>query len=265
MALSVPGGAIRDGNTIMTGAGRVASGNVHRAPRQESMDLAAAVVVPPANERDLAGWATSAGPVRPGRLIRGALHTSAAPATPPAGADVLHLIDLRRPDEGSGPVPRWCQVHHWPLQDPEWSRSARRTPEFFVASALRLVDLAGGPVGAAVALLASGEPVYIGCRLGKDRTGLVVLLLGVLFGVPAADLVRDYLCTAQEYAAADDWVRGYARARGEDEAGVAARLRVPAEVPEGILTGLPTRADLLARLGLDERAVAAALHTMTAA
>lgn len=249
----------------MGGAGRVASSDVHRASRQESTDPTSDVVAPPANERDLAGWATLAGPVRPGHLIRGALHGCAAPAALPSGVDVLHLIDLRRSDEGSGQVPHWCRVHQWPLQDPEWNRTERRTPEFFVASALRLVNVAAGPVGVAVTLLAAGEPVYIGCRLGKDRTGLVVLLLGVLFGVPEADLVRDYLRTAQEYAAAVDWVRGYARARGEDEAGVAARLEVPAEVPEGILSGLPTRADLVTRLGLDEGAVAAALHTMTAA
>lgn len=130
-------------------------------------------------------------------------------------------------------------------------------------SALRLVPLAAGPVADAVTLLGRGERVYVGCRLGKDRTGLLVLLLGRLFGVPDETLVRDYMRTAAEYAAATDWVHGYAHARGEDVDRVAVRLKVTEKVPVGILAGLPERANLTVLLGLDETQVQAAMRALT--
>jgi hypothetical protein len=134
---------------------------------------------------------TSAGILRPDRLLRGALHDRNVPLVGLSGGGRIHLLDLRRQGEGIGSPSSWVCPHPWPLHDPEWTHERIRPPAFFVASALRLVSYAAGPVADALNLLARGEPVYVGCRLGKDRTGLMILLLGRLFGVPDAALVRD--------------------------------------------------------------------------
>jgi hypothetical protein len=206
---------------------------------------------------------TAAGVLRPGRLFRGALHDRSAPLVQPHGDGVAHLMDLRTTEEFVRLPVSWVCSHAWPLRDPEWTHGGDRSPAFFVDSALRLVPLSAGPMADLLMLLGRGERVYVGCRLGKDRTGLVVLLLGRLFGVSDAVLVRDYVRTAAEYAAASDWVRAYAGGRGEAVDRVARRLQVTEEVPAGILARLPERADLLALLGLTETAVRSAMLSLT--
>jgi Tyrosine phosphatase family len=220
-------------------------------------------IASPSNHRDLVGLMTSAGPLRPGRLLRGALHDGNVPPVGLSGDGQIHLLDLRRQGEGSGLPPSWVCPHSWPLHDPEWTHGGARSPAFFVESALRLVPYAAGPVGDALDLLGRGESVYVGCRLGKDRTGLMVLLLGRLFNVPDAALVQDYAHTGAEYAGNTDWVRRYARDRGEDADKVAGRLAVIEDIPAGILAGLPERTTLLALLKLTETQIAAAMETAT--
>jgi protein tyrosine/serine phosphatase len=221
-------------------------------------------VSPPGNFRDLGGWRTRAGTLRTGRLMRGALHDGATlPGVTGEGGRV-HLFDLRQPTEGSRSAPPWVCRHAWPLQDPQWARSAARTPRFFVDSALRLVPLAAAPVRDAVAVLARGDRVYVGCRLGKDRTGLILLLLGRMLEVEDAVLVEDYVRTAEEYRSAPAWVERYARSRNDDTDLVVARLEVPREIPRGILAGLPSgRGELCALLGLGSQDVGAALRALT--
>ena len=203
------------------------------------------------NTRDLGGLTCAGGTVRPGRIWRGALHSDRLPGGLPTGTGLPHVFDLRLDREvpdGIGWPGRW---HRWPLHDPEWTRGSARDERYFIDSALRLLPAAGPCLAEVMGELAAGESVFIGCRLGKDRTGLVVLLLGLLLEVHRDELIADYLQTAASFRAAADWVAGYARQREEDPAAVLARLSPSELVPRGILAALPDGADeLCARLGI---------------
>lgn len=196
---------------------------------------------PPSNFRDLGGLRSTHGSLVPNRLLRAGLHDR--PGEPPAGVEAggVHVFDLRSERECVAPAdPAALARHHpWPMHDPEWlAEPSRRTEEFFVASAVRQLRLAGPLLAAALEVLAAGEGVLLGCRLGKDRTGMIVLALGHLLGLGEDDLVADYCRTAAAYAAAPAWVRAYAERRGEPVAEVARRLAPSPAVPRGILSAL---------------------------
>jgi hypothetical protein len=186
------------------------------------------------------------------------------PLGPVDDATPLHLFDLRHTDEATGTPPPYVCRHPWPLHDPQWVSGALRTLRFFVESSLRLVPLMAGPVGDAVTVLAGRGRVHLGCRLGKDRTGLMTLLLGRLLGIGDADLIADYIRTGQEYRSAPAWVESYARRRGERPADVLDRLAPTPGIPRAILTELPPRPqDLCMSLGLDAGRVQAAVLAVT--
>ncbi|MEU7723861.1 tyrosine-protein phosphatase [Streptomyces sp. NPDC040724] len=233
-------------------------------PRGVPARVSAPIPVPPDNHRDLAGARCDGGVIRPGVILRGALHDTMTPPGLAGTRGRVHLLDLRRADEGTGTPPHSVCRHSWPLHDPQWVRGVPRTPRFFVESGLRLVPLMAAAVADAVRILADGGCVYVGCRLGKDRTGLMVLLLGRIFGVDDAALVEDYVRTGEEYLSATAWVEHYARRRGEAVADVTTRLVPPPGVPSVILAELPTQQqELCELLDLDVRAVTAALRAIS--
>jgi protein-tyrosine phosphatase len=209
------------------------------------------------NYRDLGGLPTRCGALRDGVLLRGGLYGGleiAAENYLPA----IHVFDLRQESETIGPSPSVC-IHRWPIHDQLW-RSENRAPEFYVESSVRLIPALAPAIADAIEILASRESVLVCCRLGKDRTGLMVLLLGRLFGADDSSLVSDYLRSSDYFASNRRWVAQYALSRGEDIDGVMARLCPSSDVPQGILDRIPNQQDVLCRiLGIEEELVEKAL------
>jgi Tyrosine phosphatase family len=202
------------------------------------------------NTRDLGGLPVpGVGSLRPGRFWRGAAHDRPIPAL--AMSLPVRFFDLRRPDEIVGPG-RYRTVHPWPLADPIRRTPAERDIDHYVQSSLALLPGLGGCLTDLCATLATTtQPVFIGCRLGKDRTGFVVLVLCVLLGVADDAIIADYVRTAESFARAPEFVREYAAARNERPAEVLRRLSPTAETPRRILARLPHRESLRNELGID--------------
>jgi hypothetical protein len=218
----------------------------------------------PSNYRDLGGLPTRCGVLRDGVLMRGALYDGMEiPGV--SSLHVVHLFDFRREDEAHGqPPPNVCH-HKCPLHDPQW-RAGHKTPQFYIDSALRLITAIAPVVVQATELLANQESVFVGCWLGKDRTGLMILLLGRLLGVDESTLVADYLKSSDNFAANRNWVQNYARDRGEDFDTVLESLCPSIDIPLGILAGFPSRSDdLCSALGVEESLVEKALQQSVAA
>jgi protein-tyrosine phosphatase len=191
------------------------------------------------NTRDLGGLPCRDGVLRPGLVWRGAVHDLGEPTLVASTPGPWHFFDLRHGGEARAAPSAGVCHHSWPLDDPARPRSGPKGTGYFVASAIRLLPALSGCVEDLLATLARREPVFVGCRLGKDRTGLVVLVLGALLGVCRDALVRDYTRTARSFVDCPDWVAGYALRRGEDVADVRRRLSPSAEIPRGILSALP--------------------------
>ncbi len=216
-------------------------------------DLTTSVVRPHDNTRDLGDRPVpGVGSIRPGRVWRGAAHDRPFPAI--ARSFPLHFFDLRRSAEvepaGEFPGHR----HHWPVADPAGHRRppAERDDDHYVESSLALLpDLGGCLTDLCTTLATTTDPVFVGCRLGKDRTGFVVLLLCVLLGVSREAIVADYVRTGESFRRAPEWVRAYATARGEEPAEVLRRLSPSADIPRRILDAIPgDQASLRNELGI---------------
>ncbi|MEK7861908.1 MAG: tyrosine-protein phosphatase, partial [Chloroflexota bacterium] len=156
------------------------------------------------NARDLDGLPTVHGPIRPGAIVRSdALFrlTSAGQAALVAHG-VRTVIDMRtpggvaaRPDPllGTSGV-----VHaHIALQsEAMWRSIAPGTDRVtFDTTMLALAASRFAAVAEAIADAPMGG-VLIHCEAGKDRTGLIVILLLDLVGTPADAIAADYTLTA---------------------------------------------------------------------
>jgi protein-tyrosine phosphatase len=231
------------------------------------------------NSRDLGGLRLlSGGRTEFGRVFRAAVGRQAIPEVVwilarTVGSPV-HFVDLRFPREvrvlDSGTTA--CShpdvvVHRFSLHDPQFSGVARhlRTPSAFSRHYEALIRPAV-PAVAAVAELAAGghRPVVIGCRLGKDRTGVVTILLLHLAGVRLADIASDFALTARAFRRFPAQVAALAAAHGEPPAEVMRRCELPASVVRHLLLGLSQtpggRAAAWERLGVN-RVVAAAARS----
>ena len=222
------------------------------------------------NTRELGGLPCAGGYIRTGVLWRGGTHDRHLPAFAQEFTRPFHFFDLRTareiPAPEQGPGQGAVCRHHWPVADPQWVDPRRRDTAFYIESGIRLVPSLGRCFEDLLATLADGGTVFVGCRLGKDRSGLVILALGALLGIPKTALVADYVRTAQSYRASPEWIREYARKRHEDFAEVLRRLTPGAEIPAGILLGLPGSPDALrALLGIGEDLLSAARRQVAAA
>jgi protein-tyrosine phosphatase len=155
------------------------------------------------NVRDLGGFRTV-----DGRRTRwGAVVRSAEPRCSSAGWAALEahgiqsILDLRnRQDWDQGRRATHIQTVNVPLEQDldetdlefsEWgARGLRSTPLYYKGFLTRWPDRCA----AAVAAIARARPggVLIHCRRGRDRTGLVVMLLLALVGVAPEDIAADY-------------------------------------------------------------------------
>lgn len=153
------------------------------------------------NLRDTGGLRT-----RDGRLLshRRLLRSAELGWLPPAGAHALTdytgpgatYLDLRTEGEvaaGGEPTALVAEGWRWqrhPLRDrtPEDEETA---PEAQLRRYLEHLPRYRLAARAVLRALSSG-PVLVGCRLGKDRTGLVVALVQHWLGVQRGDIIHDF-------------------------------------------------------------------------
>jgi protein-tyrosine phosphatase len=213
------------------------------------------------NVRDLGGLRTVDGRVTlPGRVVRAdALDrlTSAGWAALTAYG-VRTIIDLRNDDEHGGdltPRPASVMTHHLPLDGAEdrefwdvWDSGPQfGTPLYYrphlermpERSAAVLASIAGAPPGG----------VVFHCGVGRDRAGLITMLLLALVDVTPEDIVADYVLSAERLTAR-------AAVLGEDDqepilsAYMADQGTTAAEVLRRVVADLDDVRALLARGGL---------------
>jgi len=147
------------------------------------------------NARDLGGLPTLAG----GRTRHGVYIRSAdpGPATGWRDRGVRTVVDLRNDDERG--VGTGLPTVHVPLDDIEdrefWQEIGDRIccPLYYPPFLRRKAERCA----AAITALARAEPgVLFHCKAGRDRTGLVTILLLSLVGVTPAAITADYLRAA---------------------------------------------------------------------
>lgn len=155
------------------------------------------------NVRDLGGFQIVDG----GTTCWGAVVRSGEPRCGSAGWAALEahgiqsILDLRnKQDCDQGRRATHIQIVNVPLEQDldqtdlefsEWgARGLRSTPLYYKGFLTRWPDRCA----AAIAAIARARPggVLIHCRRGRDRTGLVVMLLLALVGVAPEDIAADY-------------------------------------------------------------------------
>jgi protein-tyrosine phosphatase len=177
----------------------------------------------------------------------------------------VRVLDLRATKEAGAdrrPDPR-ITVHRFPLTDP-MPRPAERGPGYFLEHYLRMLPAAYRAVGQLTRLMEEDTaPVVVTCRIGKDRTGLVMMVLLVMAEVPIQWIVRDFNLTARCYLANLEWVNGYARSRHEEVGTVLHRFVLPPSIArvctEHIIGQLRDRAAWPDLLGADRPKIEKAL------
>ena len=171
------------------------------------------------NFRDLGGYPTADGRVTRWRTLYRAdgLHRLAG-----ADLDVVRslalrtVVDLRRPDEiaerGTFPVDEHpVEYHNLSVLDVLWHD--KDAPEFdddadFLHWAYSdMLDTGGATFADAIDVLARPDalPAVFHCAAGKDRTGLLAMLVLGSVGVPHDYIVADYALTAARMIHARAW------------------------------------------------------------
>lgn len=170
------------------------------------------------NFRDLGGYPTSdGGSTKWGLVYRSDALYSLTPEDWAVleGRRVRHVIDLRSAQE-------WetrgrfrddlfpATLHHFPVLDIPWADDD--TPdldsayEFLLWAYPEMVRKGGHRLAAAVETIARvDEPVVFNCAAGKDRTGLVAMLVLASVGVPDDVVVADFELSNEGLARLRAW------------------------------------------------------------
>jgi protein-tyrosine phosphatase len=168
------------------------------------------------NFRDLGGYAARDGrTVRWHRLFRAdgldRLTTDDVEALRPYG--LRTVVDLRMEHElasrGRFPVEAYpVSFHHFSVMDRTWDRDVpgiEQIPEadFLHARYSEMLAEGGPRYAAALRVLANTEslPAVFHCAAGKDRTGLLAMLVLGSIGVGHDDIVEDYALSSRALAA----------------------------------------------------------------
>lgn len=175
------------------------------------------------NFRDLGGYPTTDGhTTRWRRLFRadGLYRLTAADVAVVRELGVRTVIDLRTDEEldlrGRYPLDQHdVQYHHLPVQDVVWTQMpdvqiTDRDPAEFLewAYLLMLAEGADRFVNALVRLCEPGVlPAVFHCAAGKDRTGVLAMLLLGALRVPDDYIVADYALTAGGMERLREWSR----------------------------------------------------------
>ncbi|MBS7703063.1 tyrosine-protein phosphatase [Chelatococcus asaccharovorans] len=176
------------------------------------------------NVRDLGGYVTATGETRWRRLLRadGLHRLDEQGMATLVGEGVTTVIDLRHADElarqpnpfGQNPAVRY---HHVSLFD---ELAPTRKPGCDVLLELYKRALAERQEAIATVLTTIAEApdgvVLFHCTAGKDRTGIVALLLLALAGVETALIVEDYAETGTMIAPMVEEIIAHAAERGAD-------------------------------------------------
>lgn len=220
------------------------------------------------NTRDLGGLPAAGGRwTASGILVRCAADRSRVPPALREAASTAggaRMVDLRDPaelvasaDKSQDAVPAGVTIISRPLNDPTFHQfdASERDEQFFVDLYTVMLPAAYRVAGQILGLVATSVlPVVTACRLGKDRTGVVVMALLHLLGVLDRAILADFAASADWFRAHPQWVRDYALGRGEDPAKTHSRLVLPPSVGERTLGRMRARAVALRRFAeLDDR------------
>ena len=219
-----------------------------------------------ANVRDLGGIRTRGGAIRRGAIVRAdALdRLSAAGWAALEAHGVRTVIDLRNDDELArdlAPRPAGLTTLHLPLdgvEDAEFWKDWHGRPEFGTPLYYRaFLDHFPARTAAVFTAIARAQPggVAVHCGIGRDRTGLIAIMLLALAGAEPAEIAADYALSERALTA------GYA-ARGAEDDGprLAAFLAEQGTTAERVIEDLLAEVDVEATLrggGLGDAALAA--------
>ena len=220
-----------------------------------------------ANARDLGGLPRRAGPPTPFGVF---FRSENVDQTTAAGWQQLHaagirtVVDLRQPgerDRDAQPRPDWLTTVHVDLDGQEntafwadyWDNGLVGTALYFLPHLAAMPEWAG----AALAALATAPPggVLFHCMAGRDRTGLIALLLLAIIDAEPEAIVEDYL----ESVRRGD-LRAVASGRANDEPVIEALCRSVGTSTEGAVRAALAGLDLpavLAAAGLTDSELAA--------
>lgn len=138
-----------------------------------------------ANVRDIGGWSCDGGSVAYGKLYRGGYLSETDRAVLVNQLGVRHDLDIRNATERGGITesPLGADIHYTTVDSaPEYTL----TPVADWRTILRTIFTAAK----------YGEPVYLHCKMGADRTGTVICIVEALLGVDQTDCDRDFELTS---------------------------------------------------------------------
>lgn len=171
-------------NLVPSGANSIDGWTVTRLPEPPRMLKLENVW----NVRDIGGWECDGGTVRFAKVFRGArlnnVSSSSADATALAGFGIKLDLDIRDSGNatGSTPIPG-CAYRSVPIVN-AYATMMSAEPQA-AATACQV----------AMQSVVDGNPVYIHCASGSDRTGCVCAMLEAVLGVSDRDIDRDYELT----------------------------------------------------------------------
>lgn len=157
------------------------------------------------NFRDLGGYPTRDGrETRWGQVFRAdaLFNLTAADLARITDLGITTIVDLRSADEletrGRFPSDRHgAEVHHYPVLDVPWSDDDvpdfEDPVDFLLWAYPEMFDKGGHQLAAAVNTVANSPgPAVFHCAAGKDRTGLVALLILGSLGVDDEVIIADF-------------------------------------------------------------------------
>jgi protein-tyrosine phosphatase len=171
------------------------------------------------NARDLSAVDTSR--IRSGVVMRSAVPTFATSSdrSQLQRSGVTAVIDLRSSEEREA-LPSLTGLarstaHHLPLVSGPWDYSSLDNGEpvaqFLARQYFEMLTNAGDQIREALNVVTNNSgATLIHCTAGKDRTGVLVALLGVIAGASVSQIVRDYERSSASMSALVDLLRSRA-------------------------------------------------------